>query len=84
MVVEESMEICKERKISKWIRYPLGFLLTLFILFIFAVIGIVGMGLILKNRLETIFGGILFIVFDIILIVSSYKKVKNYLKENKK
>lgn len=75
LVVEGSAELVKSKKVSKWIRYPLSFILVTFILSIIFLIGFVGISMIKSNDTYTLYGGILLIIFDIILIVSGIRKI---------
>ncbi len=79
LVLESSMEIAKDKKIKKWIRYPLAFLLSLFIIAVIGTIFFVGIIFILDEEINIKLAGALFIVFDIILIVSAIKKIKREL-----
>lgn len=80
LVLESSIEIAKDKKISKWIRYPVAFLLSLFIIAVLCIIFIVGIVFIMDEEINIKLAGALFIVFDIILIISAIKKVIKYKK----
>lgn len=72
LIFEESLEISKNKKISKWIRYPLIFIICLFFLGVFSLlifIGIVGLK-------ENIYFGIFLILVGILLFISSILKFK--------
>lgn len=77
LVLESSMEIAKDKKIKKWIRYPLAFLLSLFIIAVIGTIFFVGVIFIIDEEINIKLAGILFIIFDIILIASAIRKIKN-------
>lgn len=77
LVLESSMEIAKDKKIKKWIRYPLAFLLSLFIIAVIGTIFFVGVIFIIDEEINIKLAGILFIIFDIILIASVIRKIKN-------
>lgn len=81
LVLESSMEIAKDKKIKKWIRYPLAFLLSLFIIAVIGTIFFVGIMFILDEEINIKLAGILFIVFDMILIFSAIKKIKKALNQ---
>ncbi len=81
LVLESSMEISKDKKIKKWIRYPLAFLLSLFIIAVIGTIFFVGIMFILDEEINIKLAGILFIVFDMILIFSAIKKIKKALNQ---
>lgn len=75
LVFESSMEIAKDKKIKKWIRYPLAFVLFLFIIAVIGTIFFVGIMFIFDEEINIKLAGILFIIFDIILIISAIKKI---------
>lgn len=75
LVFESSMEIAKDKKIKKWIRYPLAFVLFLFIIAVIGTIFFVGIMFIFDEEINVKLAGILFIIFDIILIISAIKKI---------
>lgn len=75
LVFESSMEIAKDKKIKKWIRYPLAFVLFLFIIAVIGTIFFVGIMFIFDEEINVKLAGILFIIFDIILIISANKKI---------
>jgi len=80
LIFEGSMELSKNKKVSKWIRYPLIVIILLLFLFVdllFVFVSIV----ILK---ENILGGILFSIFTIIFIIMSIIKFKKMYFEKKK
>lgn len=79
LVLESSMEIAKDKKIKKWIKYPLAFLLSLFIIAVIGTIFFVGIMFIVDEEINIKLAGVLFIVFDIVLIVSAIKKIKKEL-----
>ncbi len=84
LILEGSVEVAKNRKISKWIRYPLVVLISLFIIAIIGLLTVIGFALIFKgeNRYAKL-GGILFLIFDIILIISAIKNIKKEIKIEK-
>lgn len=84
LVLESSMEIAKDKKIKKWIRYPLAFLLSLFIIAVIGTIFFVGVTFIIDEENNIKLAGILFIIFDIILIASAIRKIKNEKNNYKK
>ena len=77
LVLESSVEIAKDKKINKWIRYPIAFLLSLFLIAVICTILFVGIVFIFDEEINIKLAGILFIVFDIILIISAIRKIKN-------
>ncbi len=83
LIVEGSIEVSKNRKISKWIRYPLVVLISLFIIAIIGFLIFVGFVLILEEDRYAKLGGILFLIFDIILIISAVRNIKKEMKKSK-
>lgn len=75
LVFESSMEIAKDKKIKKWIRYPLAFVLFLFIIAVIGTIFFVRIMFIFDEEINIKLAGILFIIFDIILIISAIEKI---------
>lgn len=78
LLFEGSFEIVKSRKISKWIRYPLFFLFAIFFLLIIFLIGFIGILLLFRKESYSIYGGLIFILFDIVLLASG---IRNFIKE---
>lgn len=83
LILDSSIEIAKDKKITKWIRYPIAFLLSLFIIAVIGMILFVGIAFLIDTDKNIKLAGILFIVFDVILIISAIKKIKNMKKNNK-
>ena len=83
LIVEGSVEVAKDRKISKWIRYPAVVLISLFIIAIIGLLTLIGFALILKGDRYAKLAGILFLIFDIILIISAIKNIKKEIKMKK-
>ncbi len=83
LIVEGSAEVAKNRKISKWIRYPIVVLISLFIIAIIGLLTFVGFALIFKGDIYAKLGGILFLIFDIILIISAIKNIKKEIEMKK-
>lgn len=77
LLFEGSFEIVKNRKISKWIRYPLFFVRNIFLLIIF-LIDFIGILLLFRKESYSIYGGLIFILFDIVLLASG---IRNFIKE---
>ena len=83
LILEGSIEISSNKKIPKWIRYPLIFIITA--LFLTIIIGILFLGMYMSK--ENILLSILLIIISIFLLIGSIKKLKDmYIekKENKK
>ncbi len=83
LIVEGSAEVAKNRKISKWIRYPIVVLISLFIIAIIGLLTFIGVALIFKGDRYAKLGGILFLIFDTILIISAIKNIKKEIKMGK-
>jgi len=83
LIVDGSEEVAKNRKISKWIRYPIVFLMSLFIIAVIGLLTFIGFALILKGDIYAKLGGILFLIFDIFLIISAIKNIKKEIKMKK-
>lgn len=81
LLFEGSTEIAKNRKISKWIRYPIIVFILLFFIPIFGLIGIVGIMMLVKHsQITDIYLGIFLVVIDFILIGLAIRKAKKQLR----
>lgn len=78
LIFEGSIEVAKNKKISKWIRYPLILIILLFIISVISLILFLGILLMIKEK--TFIAGILLILIDVILIILG---IKNTIKEIK-
>ncbi len=83
LIVEGSTEVAKNKKISKWIRYPIIAILSLFIISVIGLIAFVGIVALLKNDMNQKVAGILLLIFDIVLIVSGIIYIKKEIKKRK-
>ncbi len=83
LIVEGSAEVAKNRRISKWIRYPIVVLISLFIIAVIGLLTFMGFALIFKGDRYAKLAGILFLIFDIILIISAIKNIKKEIKMEK-
>ena len=72
LVLESGIEASKNKKISKFIRYPIIFIITVFYLSIIGLIIVVGIS-ILK---DTILGGISLILIGLLIFIISFIKFK--------
>lgn len=79
LIIDGGLEISSNKKISKWIRYPIIALISLF--FLTVTIGLLVLGILILK--QTILGGIFIIIISIILIISSIIKFKNLYLKNK-
>lgn len=74
LMLEETFEISKNKKVSKIIRYPLIVFITLLFLGVIALI--IFTGILAFDRINKICG-ILFIILGIIIFIASIIKFKN-------
>jgi len=77
--LEGSLEICSNKKLSKWIRYPLLMILTL--IFIAIVLGLLMLGIYLFKT--SIIISLIFIVCSFLLCIGTIIKLKNLYDERK-
>ncbi|MBO4323290.1 MAG: hypothetical protein J5836_01365 [Clostridia bacterium] len=75
-----AVDIAKNKKISKWIRYPVAAILTLFILGVFTAVGIAGVSIIADGK---IFLGIVVTALDLLLIVAAIIIVVTIIKNKR-
>lgn len=76
LLLEGSMEVSSNKKISKWIRYPILALLILF--FATVIFGIIVVGVLILPK--SILGGIFMILIGLIMLIMSIIKFrKKYL-----
>lgn len=78
-IYEGGMEVAKNRKITKWIRYPVAAVLLLFLISVIGFMGVAGIALLLSKESKMIFCGVVLIVIDSLLILSGTKKVMKEL-----
>ena len=81
LFLEGGMEVVSNKKISRFIRYPI---LTIIILFFLVVIfGIMYLGIVLLN--DSLLGGLFFIIISLLLLVACiYKFRQVYVNEYEK
>lgn len=79
LLIEGSTQIAKDKKLNKWIRYPVAVLLSLFILVVIGAMLVVGIIFLTEPETDKKLFGVLFIVFDIVLIISAIKKIRKFL-----
>lgn len=80
LLLEGSIEVLPNKKISKWIRYPLAIFVILFFLVAIGLFFLVG---ILAIKEEALVLGIIFIATGIVLLlgyIEKFIKVKNKMK----
>ena len=80
--MESSIEIVQDKKVKKWIRYPIVFFLALFIIAVLITIMYVGIMFLMDEEINIKLAGVLFIIFDIILIIYAIKKVSKIIKDD--
>ena len=83
LLLEGGIEISSNKKVSKWIRYPIIVLLML--IFTVVIIGLFILGILLVE--ENILISLVIFLIGIIMLVGAIKKIKEYnleRKENKK
>ena len=78
LFVEGSIEALSNKKLPKWIKYILAFIIIL--LFLTLTIGLIVLGIILLN--DSILGGMFLIIIGIVLLmfsISKFAKVKKQM-----
>ena len=75
LLLEGSIEVSSNRKVSKWIRYPLIIFITT--IFSGVILLIIFLGLSLLN--DWFLAGIIFLIIGIVMFVSAVIKFKNYI-----
>ena len=80
LIIEGSIEISSNKKVSKFIRYPLIVLIILF--FTLFILGLMLLGIIILK--ENIYFGILLLIIVLILLISGINKLKNIFLEKRK
>lgn len=76
LLLEGSIEVSSNKKISKWIRYPILALLILF--FTVVIFGMIILGFVLLSK--SLLGGILIMIIGLVLLIMCiYKFRKKYL-----
>lgn len=80
LIVEGSVEVVKSRKVSKWIRYPVVALISLFIIAIIGFLTFIGFSLIAKEDRYAKLGGLICLIFDIIIIIFIIRNIRKQMK----
>lgn len=80
LLLEGSIEVSSNRKVSKWIRYPLIIFITT--IFSGVILLIIFLGLSLLN--DWFLAGIIFLIIGIVMFVSAVIKFKKLYIEKKK
>ena len=82
LILEGSVEVAKERKISPWIRIPCLIFVLLFSIFIIGGLAFVGIYMLIKPDDQTSFYmGIVCLILDLIMIIGF---IREYKKEKQK
>lgn len=79
IIFEGSVEISSNKKVPKWIRYPLIVLIVLF--FAVVIFGLLLLGIAIINK--SLIGGLFIIVISLIMLVLSVGKFKKIYIEKK-
>lgn len=77
------LEASTDRKISKWIRYPIVFILIIFTICVLGIVGVTSVALLIDDNIGIKLAGIVLAIFDIILIISAIRKIKEEWKKIK-
>lgn len=72
LLFEGGQEICNNRRISKWIRYPIAFILIMFCSLV--ILGLLALGIYFLR--DDTFIGLFFIIISIVMIVGGLLKFK--------
>lgn len=76
LIIEGSIEVSSNKRINKWIRYPI---LTFLILFFTTIIfGIIFLGVVMLK--ENIFAGLFVIIIGLLMLIGSIIKFKKLYK----
>lgn len=78
LLFEGSVEVAKSRKAPRWIRYPIIALLSLCIIAVVLLFFVLGIFLIIKNESYSLFLGLVFLIIDVLFVVSIIKKIKEF------
>ncbi len=78
LLFEGSVEVAKSRSLSKWIRYPVIALLSLCFIAVVLLFFVLGIFLIIKNESYSLFLGLVFLIIDVLFVVSIIKKIKEF------
>lgn len=76
LLFEGSVEVAKSKNLPKWVRYPIITLLSLCVIAVVLLFFILGVFLIIKNESYSLFLGLVFLIIDILFVVSIAKKIK--------
>lgn len=83
LLFEGCIETSKNKKVSKWIRYPIIVILSIVILAIIVLLGFVGVIMILSKEQYSLYGGLLVILLDVVFVIYGTTKIIKKLKSRK-
>lgn len=76
LLFDAGLEVTKNKKISKWIRYPLIVLIALFIIGVIGCLMCVGIVVILSKEKFQMLLGTLILLLSIVLLICIIKNIK--------
>lgn len=76
LLFDAGLEVTKNKKISKWIRYPLIVLIALFIIGVIGCLMCVGIVMILSKEKFQMLLGTLILLLSIVLLICIIKTIK--------
>lgn len=82
LIMEGGIEIVQNKKVNKWIRYPIAIFLCVFIISIIFIVMYLGIICLFNNEIKIKLIGLVVAILDSILIIGSIKKVNKIKKEN--
>ena len=74
LLIDDGALVVKNKRVSKWIRYPLAFLMILFYLAVILLILYFAIELIILNEGYSVYAGVFFLIIDVLFIYFSIKK----------
>lgn len=84
LIFDSTIEIARNAKVSKWVRYPSIVLISLFILGIIVAVGYAGVYILIKHEDSAqLAAGFVLVVLDALLILSCVRKVFKQVKKHK-
>lgn len=76
LLIDDGALVVKNKRVSKWIRYPLAFLMILFYLVVIFFILYFAIELIILNEGYSVYAGVFFLIVDVLFIYFAIKKSK--------
>lgn len=83
LLFEGSMDTVKNKRISKWVRYPLAILLILICLAVLGLIGLAGYLLIKQGETSQLVFGIFLFGLDIFIAVAAVRIIRQIRREQR-